>query len=129
MSFLKSPETVRFYAIVFNLLVFVFLMVPYIDFFLAAIFFLLSFFVMFYFGDHAHLLKIFLFLACSSLLLLLFLVAGLGEKLAGVTEFGGDWLVVFFIAALCLVARIGIRGQQEQQKNIDSASLSLLPHL
>ena len=71
---------------------------------------------MFYFGDHAHLLKIFLFLACSSLLLLLFLVAGLGEKLAGITEFGGDWLVVFFIAALCLVARIGIQGQQELQK-------------
>jgi hypothetical protein len=116
VSFLKSPETVRFYAIVFNLLVFVFLMVPHIDFFLAGIFFLLVFFVMFYFGDHAHLLKIFLFLACSSLVLLLFLVFGWNEKFAGVTEFSGDWLVLLFIIALCLLARTGIKGQPERQK-------------
>jgi hypothetical protein len=116
VTFLKSPEIVRFYAIIFNLIAFVFLMVPYIDFFLAAIFFLLVFFVMFYFGDHTHLLKIFFFLACCSLVLLLFLVSGLSEKFGGITEFSGDWLMVLFITALCLLAGIGIKDQPELQK-------------
>jgi hypothetical protein len=116
VTFLKSPEVIRFYAIVFNLLVFVFLMVPYIDFFLAAIFFLLVFFVMFYFGDHAHLLKIFFFTACCSLVLLLFLVSGLRENFTGITEFSGDWLVLLFIVALCLLAQTSVKGQPELQR-------------
>jgi hypothetical protein len=114
--FVKTPQVVRFYAIVCNLLVFVFLMVPHIDFFLAAFFFLLAFFVMFYFGDHAHLLRIFGFVAGCSLMLLLFLFFGLNEKLAALSAFGADWLVVFFIIVLSLIARSSVQGQPEGQR-------------
>ncbi len=113
VSFLKYPQTVRFYVIVFNLLAFVFLMVPHIDFFLAAIFFLLVSFVMFYFGDHRHLLKIFSFTACGDLVVFLFLIQGLDKKITGITDFGADWLTIIFILALCLVAGSGVKGQQE----------------
>jgi hypothetical protein len=47
VSFLRHPSVVRFYGIVFNLMFFVFLMVPRIDFFPAAILFLLISFFMF----------------------------------------------------------------------------------
>ena len=115
-TFLKDPQIVRFYAIVFNLIAFVFLMVPHIDFFLAALYFLLAFFVMFYFGDHAHLLKIFGFTVCTNLVLLLFLTFGLGEKFSNVTEFAADWLVIIFVVALCLMARTSVQGQQELKR-------------
>jgi hypothetical protein len=116
VNFVKDPLIVRFYAIVFNLLVFVFLMVPHIDFFLAAIYFLLVFFVMFYFGNYKHLLKIFSLTGCSSFVLWLFLFSGPGEKIADITEFGADWLVIFFIVTLCLMAGKSVRGQQELKR-------------
>ena len=43
IEFLKQTDTIRYYAIILNLLVFVFLFVPRVDFFLAAIIFLLIF--------------------------------------------------------------------------------------
>lgn len=116
VQLIKHPQIIRFYAIVFNLIVFVFLMVPHIDFFLAAIFFLLTFFVMFYFGDHSHLLRIFGFVIGSSLVLMVFLFFGLNEKLATVIECSTDWLVVFFIIVLTLFAGISVRGQPEGQR-------------
>jgi hypothetical protein len=112
-AFLRHPLVIRFYGIVFNLLIFVFLMVPRIDFFPAAILFLLVCFFMFYFGDHAHLVKVFGFTVCTSLLLCLFFFLGLGEKLAGVTRFGADWLVLLFIPAHCLVAGTSVKKDLE----------------
>lgn len=113
VSFLKRPLSVRFYGIVFNLLFFVFLMVPRVDFFPAAILFLLISFFMFYFGDHAHLQKIFAVAGLMSLLLLLFFVLGLDEKLTSLTPFAADWLVLFFIPTLCLVARSSVKETPE----------------
>lgn len=113
LIFLKRPEIVRFYAIVFNLTIFVFLLVPLVDFFLAALFFLLTAFFMFYFGEHGHLLKIFGFTALSSVLLLLFHLLELGEKFANITEFGNDWLTILLISGLCLVAGTTVQGQTE----------------
>ena len=57
------------------------------------------------------------------MVLLVFLLAGFGENFAGVTEFGGDWLVVLFIIALCLLAQTSIQGQPDGQKKF---RLSLL---
>jgi hypothetical protein len=118
VKFMKEPLIVRFYAIVFNLLVFVFLMVPHIDFFLAAIYFLLVSFVMFYFGDYKHLLKIFSLTGCSSFVLWFFIFFGLGEKMVGITEFGADWLVIFFLSILCLAAVKSVKGQQELKRKV-----------
>lgn len=117
VNFLKDPLIVRFYAIVFNLLVFVFLMVPHIDFFLAASYFLLVSFVMFYFGDYTHLLKVFALTGCSSFVLWAFLFFGLGENIVGITEFGADWLVILFLSTLCLLVGKSVRGQQDLKRN------------
>jgi len=116
LKFLREPLVVRFYGAVFNLDFFVFLMVPRVDFFLAAILFLLVFFFMFYIGDHSHLQKILKFTIFISFLLFLFVITGLNEKLIGVTEFGADWLVVFFIPALCFVARTTVKANPDLRK-------------
>lgn len=116
LRFLCKPESVRFYGIVFNLLVFVFLMIPHIDFFLSAILFLLVSFFMFYFGDHTHLVKVFVVIVCAGLLLSLFLFSGVAEKLTGVTEFAADWMVLLFIPILCLVAATTIKAQPELKR-------------
>jgi len=113
VAFLRDPWVVRFYSIVFNLMFFVFLMVPRIDFFPAAILFLLVSFFLFYFGDHTHLLKIFVVSVFMSFILLLFFLLGFDEKLTSLTEFAADWLVMFFIPALCFVARSTINGKPE----------------
>ena len=55
LSFLKERETIRFYGIVLNLLLFVFIMIPRVDFFIAATTFLFIFFSMFYCLDERHL--------------------------------------------------------------------------
>lgn len=115
-QFLKQPLSVRFYGIVFNLISFVFLMVPRIDFFPTAIFFLLICFFMFYFGDHNHLLKIFGFTVVMNVLLLLYFLLGVGEKITTLTAFGADWLVLFCIPALCLVARSTVKNDPVQHR-------------
>jgi len=116
LKFLRHPQSVRFYGIVYNLLFFVFLMIPRIDFFLAAVLFLQVSIFMFYFGDHTHLLKIFGFTLCASLLLSFFLFSGLAEKFAGATEFAADWLVLLFIPTLCLVAGTTIKARPELKR-------------
>ena len=58
ISFLKQQDTRRFYGIALNLIVFVFILIPRIDFFLAALLFLLVFFFMFYCGTDEHLLRL-----------------------------------------------------------------------
>ena len=111
--FLRQPEIVRFYGIVFNLAVYVFLMIPRIDFFPASILFLLVFFLMFYLGDHKLLMKIFYFTIFSNVLLFVFVIAGFGEKLKTLTEFGADWLVMLIILTLCILAKSSINGQPD----------------
>jgi hypothetical protein len=113
VSFLRHPSVVRFYGIVFNLMFFVFLMVPRIDFFPAAILFLLISFFMFYFGDHIHLLRIFGITVVMGFLLFLFFSFGLDAKLTRLTQFAADWLVILFIPLLCFVARSTVKGKPD----------------
>ncbi|MFT5697360.1 MAG: hypothetical protein ACI8ZB_000208 [Desulforhopalus sp.] len=113
LRFLKKAEVVRFYAIVFNLMVFVFLMVPRIDFFLGAILFLLVSFFMFYLGDASLLLRVFRFTGFIALFVGLFCGLGLAEKLTPGLPFAADWIVLGFIASLCVLVRRGAQGDPE----------------
>lgn len=100
LDFLKLPVTIRFYGIVITLLIFVFLLVPRIDFFLAAILFLLIFFFMFYCGsDQALPLLIYQILA-GAFLLTLFATTGLAEKVDEVIPFSADFFVILLIGTL-----------------------------
>ena len=113
LLFLRKTEVIRFYAIVFNLMVFVFLMVPRIDFFLGAILFLLISFFMFYLGDAKLLLRVLWFTVFVALFLSIFFWLGLGEAFADTLTFASDWIVVGFIASLCVVVRRSVKGNAE----------------
>jgi hypothetical protein len=111
--FLRKTEVIRFYAIVFNLMVFVFLMVPRIDFFLGAILFLLISFFMFYLGDAKLLLRVLWFTVFVALFLSIFFWLCLGEAFAETLAFASDWIVVGFIASPCVVVRRSLKENSE----------------
>lgn len=100
VDFLKQNVTVRFYGIVLNLFIFVFLLVPHIDFFLAAILFLLLFFFMFYCGYDHRLWGLIYQIIGGAVFLALFLFTGLAEKLDALAYFSADILVIAYIFLL-----------------------------
>ena len=116
IKFLKQPEVIRFYGIVANLLVFVFLMVPRVDFFLGSILFLLVCFFMFYLRDAVLLIKVFWFTVSTATLLSVFFIMGLGETALKYLGFAQDWLVIGFIISLCLLVGRNVSGQVEVAK-------------
>lgn len=95
-EFLKKPVTVRFYGIVLNLFVFVFVLIPHIDFFLASIIFLLAFFFMFYCGTDERLLDLIYQIIIGAVILSLFLFTGLSDKLDTLFFFSADFMVIGF---------------------------------
>ncbi|MEE4242026.1 MAG: hypothetical protein V2I36_11220 [Desulfopila sp.] len=120
-GFLRSRETVRFYGILLLLLSFVFLMVPRVDFFLAATLFLLAFFCMFYL-DRADLLIRLMLLYCIGMIALL-LVLLLSERLSAVLQHPGDWFVLVFSVLFAVIVRIRISGNREIGKKYTIALL------
>lgn len=123
VSFLKEPVTIRFYGIVLNLLIFVFLLIPRVDFFLAAILFLLIFFFMFYCGSDKQLPMLIYLCLGGSLLLYIFMFSGLAGSLKPVLIFPIDLLVILFIAGLVLYYYTQLKNDPEQIKKF---KLSLL---
>lgn len=99
-DFLKQTVTVRFYGIVITLLIFVYILVPHIDFFLAAILFLLIFFFMFYCGPNGILNRLIYQIIGGAFLLGVVVFSGLAEKLDTVVPFSADLVVIVFILAL-----------------------------
>lgn len=98
--FLKQPVTIRFYGIVLNLFVFVFLLIPQIDFFLAAIIFLLVFFFMFYCGSDEGLPGLISQIIVGAVILSVFIFTGLVEKIDTFAFFSADILVIVFTLLL-----------------------------
>lgn len=115
-KYLGEVKTIKFYAIVLNLVVFVFLMIPRIDFFPAAIQFLLVFFFMFYLDDERALSKIFKFTIITTVILGLFLLTGIEAHVSAIVQFSGDYLVFAIIGAICFLAGTLINGQAEQRR-------------
>ncbi len=116
VTFLRQPEVVRFYGIVANLMVFVFIMVPRVDFFLGAVLFLLVCFFMFYLQNPLLLLKVFWFILSAALLLVFYFSFGLGDSLFQSVEFTQDWIVMGLILSLCFFVGMSIRGDVEVVK-------------
>ncbi len=99
-SFLRQPETIRFYGIVLNLIVFVFVLIPRIDFFAAAVIFLLMFFFMFYCGTTRQMVRLIWLNIGATILLCLFMFTGLADRIGNVVPFSADLLVVLYIILL-----------------------------
>ncbi|MBC8438711.1 MAG: hypothetical protein H8D87_03395 [Deltaproteobacteria bacterium] len=102
LQFLKLEKNLRFYAVVFILFSFVFLFIPRVDFFLAAIEFLLVFITMFYLNDRTMLVKLFLFYAAQVLIFILFLITGLNTFFSVYANYPGDWLVLSYILSFAV---------------------------
>jgi len=102
IAFLKLPVTIRYYGIVINLLIFVFLLVPHIDFFAAATLFLMTFFFMFYCGSDEDLPRLIYQIIIAAFVLGVYLFSGFAEKVSGVIPFSADLLIIIFIALLIL---------------------------
>lgn len=103
--FLKQHDTIRFYGIVLNLLVYVFILIPRIDFFLASVLFLLVFFFMFYCGTPKYLLKLIWLVLAGAFVLSLFLFSGLDKTIGSVVFFPADLLVTLSIPSLIFTTR------------------------
>lgn len=115
-QFLKLEKNLRFYAVVFILFSFVFLFIPRVDFFLAAIEFLLVFITMFYLDDRTMLIKLFRFYAIQVLIFILFLITGSSTYFSTYTTYPGDWLVLVFIVSFVVLAHQLTKGNQEFKK-------------
>jgi hypothetical protein len=120
-GFLRSRETVRFYGILLLLFSFVFLMVPRVDFFLAATLFLLAFFCMFYL-DRADLLIKLMLLYCIGMIALL-LVLLISERISALLQHPGDWFVLVFSVLFAVIVRTRISGEREIGKKYTIALL------
>lgn len=119
--FLALEANIRFYAIVSLLFSFVFLFIPRVDFFLAAIEFLLVFICMFHLEDNALLKKLFLFYMGQVLLFILFIATGLNERASTLTEHPGDVLFFIFIPAFAVYAKRLCKGDDRLGKKFRTA--------
>lgn len=102
ITFLKLPVTIRYYGIVINLLIFVFLLVPHIDFFVAATLFLMTFFFMFYCGSDEDLPRLIYQIIIAAFILGVYLFSGFAETVSAVIPFSADLLAIIFSALLIL---------------------------
>ena len=101
----EKPANIRFFAILTLFVSFVFLLLPRVDFFLAATLFLLAFISMFYLDSHALLVRLFGFFALEmALMLLFFLGVFVFSPNLSFTQYPGDWLTLILILAFALNA-------------------------
>ena len=122
-EFLKQTDTIRYYAIILNLLVFVFLFVPRVDFFLAAILFLLLFFCQFYCGEETDVLALIYYQLGCSVLFLAGLIFSVNERFGESFTYGLDLLVCLFIITLLV---IGFKQQRGLPERIKKYRLSII---
>jgi len=122
-DFLRQPATIRFYGIVLMLFVFVFQLVPRVDFFFAATLFLLVFFFMFYCGTDADLPRLMYLIIAGSLILGIHLFSGLAGIVDERLPFSADYMVLLFIVLLIVHYYKKVRPIPERYKKF---KLSLL---
>ena len=118
ISFIKHQDSLRFYGIVLNLIVLVFIMVPRVDFFLAAILFLLIFFLMFYCGSPEHLQGFLVQAVCGTLIMGLFTLTSLSQHLSSIIPYPNDWLILLLIVLLLYTAIRGTSGNSELRRKL-----------
>lgn len=117
--YLQREDTVRFYGIALLLFSFVFLMIPRVDFFLAAIAFLLAFFSMFYLHKEGLLVKI-MFCYGAGMILLVFLLL-VAEPLSKLLRHPADWFTICFLCAYTTIVQFQISGNDLLKKKFRTA--------
>lgn len=126
LQFLNSIPNLRFYTIVALFFSFVYLTIPRIDFFLAAVLFLVVFITSFYFDDAAILKKLFFFYLAGIMVLILFFALGLNEALGKTVPFAPDILTACFIVSYSIYAWLLIRSEPVLRKKYRTAMIVAL---
>ena len=126
IQFLKTPATIRFYAITTLFLALVYINISRVDFFLCSILFLFVFISMFHFDDDRLLKKLFFFYLAGNLLFIPFFALGLPQKLEATLPYAGDWLMVIFILAYGTYAWLLIRREAVLRKKYRTAVILAL---
>lgn len=108
-GFLRQDHNIRFYAIVFMLISFVYLYLPRVDFFLAAILFLLVFISLFYVDDIHVLKRLFLCYLVLSSVFMVVVFTGLLSYFSSFSDFPGDILLFNFIPVFIVYAHAQVR--------------------
>ena len=108
--FLKTPSTIRFYAIFVLFFSLVYLNISRIDFFLCSILFLTVFVSMFYFDDDNLFQKLFFFYMAGTVLFIVYFALNVPAILDPALPFASDWLTLVFIISYCIYAWTLVRS-------------------
>ncbi len=100
-----SDGNVMFFAIVSQLLIWVYLYIPRIDFFLNSVLFLLAFIPMFYFGNMRILKRIWTIYLAGAAFFLVYFASGIGKIAYGAFKYSGDVLMLVFVILFAVVVR------------------------
>lgn len=119
--YLQEAEVVRFYGIVINLLVLVFLLVPRVDFFLAAIWFLLVFFFMFYCAASRGVLVLTYQVVGAAVVVFVLQIDAIHSRLLETISFPLDWVMTLLIALLIGTSTRRVWGSVELMKKLKLA--------
>lgn len=95
----------RFLVITTLLFSFVYLTIPHVDFFLAALWFLVPFITIFYLAEAGAMSRLFRAYCAGTLVLLGFLATGLDAALADVAEYPADVLTLILVGLFIALAR------------------------
>jgi hypothetical protein len=114
--FLMSDGSMRFYAVSFLFLTFVFLNLPRIDFFVSAVFFLFPFITMFYFYDDLLLRKLLALYAIGASAFILYFFSGIEAAADFLVPFGTDMLALCFLMVYSIYAWRWIRHDPDLRR-------------
>ena len=116
IQFLKLDRNIRFYAILTILFSFIYLFIPRIDFFLAAVEFLLVFISIFHLEDEKLLIKLFLFYTGQVVILILFFITGLNTLFSSYFEYAADILALILIVSFVVYLHRLCKSSNEFKK-------------
>lgn len=114
--FLKTPSTIRFYAIFVLFFSLVYLNISRIDFFLCSVLFLVAFISMFYFDDDILLRKSLFFYMTGTVFFIVYFALNLPAILEPALPFASDWLTLVFIISYCIYSWTLIRSTPTLRK-------------
>jgi hypothetical protein len=106
----REEGQIRFASILIILFSFVYLLIPYVDFFLASVFFLFTFISLFYLDDFAALKRLTLIYALIQIANILLFASGLAALINGLFTYSSD--VVILVEIIAFVMLVG-RGAGE----------------
>jgi len=100
-----SDGNVMFFAMASQLLIWVYLYIPRIDFFLNSVLFLMAFIPMFYFGSMRILKKVWAVYLAGTAFFLVYFASGIGRIAYRTFKYSGDVLMLIFVILFTVVVR------------------------